>query len=178
MHHASPRYTFRNILPQTWTQGRASGHPGWSRVSLGTSVLLRVSESVQVGVGPASGPTSSEPGVPSILGRRWAVHPNLICVLQWLQQRATGWCGQSPQAGGPEPRVRAEPAGQWPSASAATGESLEVNSPIWDRPSASLNPKAVLQLLCTRTASLAPVTNRHPSGVGIHPKWSMLWPHG
>ena len=48
----------------------------------------------------------------------------------------------------------------------------------WDRPGASLNPKAVLQLLCTRTASLAPVTSRHPSRVGIHPKWSMLWPHG
>lgn len=117
MRHASPPATFRNSLPQTWTQGRVSGHPGWSRVSLGTTVLLRVSESVQVGVGPASGPASSEPGAPSILGRRWAVPPNLICALQQPQQRATSWGGWSPQAGGHEPRVRAEPAGQWPSVS-------------------------------------------------------------
>ena len=60
---------------------------------------------------------------------------------------------------------------------AAAGKSLELNSPLWGQgaqPGASLSPRAVLQLLCTRTASLAPVTGRHPSGVGIHHKWSML----
>lgn len=42
--------------------------------------------------------------------------PQLHQCLQRPQQRATSWGGWSPQAGGHKPRVRAEPAGQWPSA--------------------------------------------------------------